>query len=260
MSPKKKRSREYRRPRFGPGSPARSMSFKQVVAQGIAAWERDDFEAAYEHFRSVLEEHPNFADVRNKAGLCLAMMGDVEGALEQFDYALSLNEAYAEAHLNRAIVLNEMGRFEEAKEAFKRASELDTRDSGTFPSDAGNRLAISHAKTGDLYLVADRPGDAAREYEAALRIRPRFADIRTKLAEAYIQLGRLEEARDELESILETRPEFTGARIRLGVALHRLGDDEGAAAHWRRCIEEDPEDMRARAYLAAIERGEGVDA
>ncbi|HIF08316.1 MAG TPA: tetratricopeptide repeat protein, partial [Gemmatimonadetes bacterium] len=57
----------------------------------------------------MLEDHPNFADVRNRAGLCLAMMGDPESALEEFDAALEINDEYAEAHLNRAIVLNDLG-------------------------------------------------------------------------------------------------------------------------------------------------------
>ena len=52
--------------------------------------------------------------MHNKAGLCLAMMGEMERALAEFDEALKLNDTYAEAHLNRAIVLNDLGRFEEA--------------------------------------------------------------------------------------------------------------------------------------------------
>jgi tetratricopeptide (TPR) repeat protein len=233
--------------------PQSQPTIRQAISRGVEAWERDDFETAFEYFEWVLSDHPGFADVRNKAGLCLAMMGDVDRALEQFDEALQLNEAYAEAHLNRAIVLNELGRFGEAKKAFSRASELDTRDSRAFPSDAGNKLAISHARTGDLYLVADRPQEAAREYSAALQIRPRYADIRSKLAEALIELRRPEDAKKHLERILQEKPEFTGARVKLAIALHRLGDDDGARREWKQCHEEDPDDMRIRAFLAALE-------
>jgi len=230
-----------------------TSTLRQAIQRGIAAWEQDDFSAAYDHFEKILEEHPEFADVNNKAGLCLAMMGEMNRALAQFDRALELNEAYAEAHLNRAIVLNDLGRFDEAKNAFERASELDTRDNEKFPSDAGNRLAISHAKTGDLYLVADHPDRAANEYEQALQIRPRYADIRSKLAEAYLELDRLEEAKAQLEMILEDRERFTGARVPLGLGLPRMGDDDGARTAWERCRKEDPEDMRIRAYMAALD-------
>jgi hypothetical protein len=38
------------------------------------------------------------------------------------------------------------------------------------------------------------------------------------------------------------------------VVLHRLGDDDKAVVEWKRCLEDDPTDMRARAYLASVER------
>jgi len=225
---------------------------REVVAQGVSAWERDDFESALATFLDVLGEHPYFADVHNKAGLCLAMLNRPDEALEQFDAALKLNSAYAEAHLNRGIVLNELGRHDEAKDALTRANELDTRDSRAFPSDVGNRIAVTHAQLGDLYLVADHAEEASKHYAAALAVRPRFMDIRSKFAESLIELGELDRARSELEAVLEARPGFVGARIRLGLVHHRLGDNQAAVREWTRCAKEDPEDMRPRAYLASV--------
>lgn len=226
---------------------------RQIVARGISAWERDDFESALETFQGVLADFPQFADVHNKAGLCLAMLGRLEEALEHFDAALEQNAAYAEAHLNRGIVLNDLGRHDEAHQAFRRAGELDHHDSPVFPSEVGNRIAVTHAQLGDLYLVANHPGDAIQHYRAALEIRPRFMDIRSKFAETLIELGELEQAKEELLLILESRPSFVGARVRLGVVHHRLGEDDQAVEQWRRCLKDDPRDMRARAYLASVE-------
>lgn len=225
---------------------------REIVAQGVSAWERDDFESALGTFEEVLDAHPYFADVHNKAGLCLAMMGRTDEALGHFDAALETNPAYAEAHLNRGIILNELGREEEAKRALVRAGDIDTRDSQAFPSDVGNRIAVTHAQLGDLYLVANHPHDARRHYEAALEVRPRFFDIRSKFAETLIELGELDQAREELDVILEARPQFVGARVRLGVVLRRLDDTEGAIREWERCAVDDPEDMRPRAYLASV--------
>ena len=225
---------------------------RQAVARGTSAWEREDYEGALERFLEVLADFPTFADVRNKAGLCLAMLARFDEALHHFDAALEENPAYAEAHLNRGIVLNELGRHEEAQEALARADELDRRDSRAFPSEVGNRIAVTHAQLGDLYLVADRPQEAKEHYRKALSIRPRFVDIRSKYAEALIELGEHEDARAELEAILEPRPTFVGARVRLGVVLKKLGDVDRAIHEWRRCMEDDPSDMRARAYLASV--------
>lgn len=229
-------------------------TLKQKIAVGLSAWDREDYQQALEAFDRVLKDHPAFPDIHNKAGLCRAMLGDPEGALEEFDLALRLAPTYAEAHLNRGIVLNELGRHDQAQEAFDEAGRLDTRDGNAFPSDVGNRIAIGHAKLGDLYLIAERPAQAAEEYRQALEVRPRFLDIRSKLGEALIGLGELDEARKELGIVLDGNPEFTAARIRLGVVLQRQGDVEGAVREWERCAEEDPADMRPRAYLATVER------
>jgi tetratricopeptide (TPR) repeat protein len=223
------------------------------MASGNAAWEQDDFATAYSHFREILQDHPNFADILNRAGLCLAMMGDPEGALELFDKALEVNDAFAEAHLNRAIVLNDMARFDEASESFHRASALDLRDSRAFPSHMGNQLANAHARTGDLYLAADRPEEASVEYAAAVKIRPAFLDLRFKLAEAYMDLDRCDEARGHLEEILILNPDFLGARVRLGALLSRVGDLDGARREWELCAERNPDDRRIQAYLASLE-------
>ncbi len=228
------------------------LSAKKTIERGICAWERADYEAALENFRVVLEHFPGFADVHNKAGLCLAMLGDPEAALEEFDAALQISDTYAEAHLNRAIVLQGLGHFEEAREHLRRADELDRSESNEFPSDVGHKIAIAHAKLGDLYLVADHPEEAVAQYKQALAVRAKFLDIRSKYAEALMGMGRWAEAEEQLEAILEKNPEFTSARIRLGLVRHKQGDVNGARREWKRCVADDPRDMRAKAYLASL--------
>ena len=233
MSPRKRKTKEvdYERPKTGPGSD-RAPSVREITTRANAAWEQDDFEVAYQHFRTILQDHPNFADVRHRA--------------------LKVNESYSEALLNRAIVLNDLGRFEEASECFHRASALDVRDAGAFPSHMGNQLANAHARTGDLYMAADRPEEAATEYAAAVEIRPSFLDLRFKLAEAYMDLDMWVDARLHLKEILALNPDFGGARVRLGALLNRMGDTEGARREWECCAERDPDDRRIRAYLASL--------
>jgi len=168
---------------------------------------------------------------------------------------LKISDSYAEAHLNRAIVLQGLGHLEEARRHLQKADELDHWESEEFPSDVGHKIAIAHAKLGDLYLVADHPKEAADEYRKALEVRTRFLDIRSKYAEALIGMGRWKEAQEQLETILESNPGFTSARLRFGLALHRQGDEARAREEWERCVKDDPRDMRAKAYLASL--GEG---
>lgn len=225
------------------------------IAEGVHAWEREAYEEALAIFDEVLSEHPGFPDVHNRRGLCLAVLGRLDEALEAFRQAVELSPTYAEAHLNRGIVLKDLGHGEEAQAAFDRARELDHRDGSDFPSQVGNQIAVGHAKLGDLYLVADRPELAVREYRQALGVRPGYLDVRTKLAEALLAREALDEARAELETVLDRDPEFIGARLRLGLVLRRLGDHDGARVNWERCLRERPDDFRARAYLASLGDG-----
>ena len=229
----------------------RSSTLKLRLAQGTAAWESEDFEAAQAVFSQLVTERPDFPDLHNKLGLCRAMLGDLDGALAAFDRAIELAPTYAEARVNRGIVLNDLGRHDEAREAFEEAARLDDLD-GTIPSDAGNRIANLHGDLGDLYLNAGMPKRAAEEYGRALEVRPGYVDIRARLAESLAELGELEPARKELERVLENNAGFVSARILLGVVLHQLGDREGAIREWRLAHAEDPTDSRPRAYLATV--------
>lgn len=232
-------------------SGSEDLTVDQRIERAVGAFQRHEYSDALEDLEKVLEEQPGFPDIWNKTGLCLAMLGDLDAALERLDHAIELAPDYAEAHLNRAIVLNSLGRFSEAEDAFGSASALDAKDEGTIPSEVGNQIAHLHAKLGDLYRVAERTWEAAREYRKALEVRPRYVDIRTKYAEALIELDELEEAYEELCYIIDERPEFPDGHLRLGVVLRRLGRDEEAVEQWKKCLELRPGDRRAQAYLAA---------
>lgn len=222
------------------------------IAQGVNAWDREAYEEALRIFEEVLEERGTFPDVHNRRGLCLAILGRLDEALAAFDRAVQLAPNYAEAHMNRGIVLKDLGDADAAQAAFDTAARLDVRDGSEFPSHAGNEIAGTHAKLGDLYMVAGSPAMAVEQYRAALHVRPRYLDVRAKLAEALVEIGELVAARGELESVLQEDPGFTSARLRLGVVLQRLGDEEGAIRCWRQCARERPSDFRAQAYLAAV--------
>jgi tetratricopeptide (TPR) repeat protein len=227
------------------------LPIAQRIQQGIAAWDRNAYSEALEQFNDVVRESPRFPDVHNRIGLCKAMLGNLEGALASFEKALELAPAFAEAHFNRGIILNDLGRHDDAEAAFQHAHTLDTRDGTRFPSQVGNEIANAHAKVGDLYMTAESPIEAADQYRAALRIRPRYGDLREKLAEALLASGDTEGAKVELERVVGERPGFAEAHLKLGVALHRLGDRAGAIREWKSVLATRPNDLRVRGYLAS---------
>jgi tetratricopeptide (TPR) repeat protein len=229
---------------------------RERIDRGRRSFERRDYAAALADFREVLEEHPEFADVRHMAGLCLNFMGQPEAALDEFDRALAVNDQYVEAHLNRALTLNELGRYEEASEAFERAGYYEYAVAGRFPGAIMARLAHAHAHVGDLYQEAGAPLEAAAQYRRALELRPRFHDIRNKLAQSMLQVGDLTGAADQLRTALGGNPRFIPARLNLGLALYRQGDRTGARREWDECKTLEPNNPQVSAYLALIDHTE----
>jgi tetratricopeptide (TPR) repeat protein len=232
----------------------------QLRQQGRHAFERKDYATALDHFRAILADHPEYADIRHLAGLCLVFLGRPEEALEELEAALSVNPGYVEANINRALVLQDLGRYDEARTAFEQASEHEQQSHGRYPAAATARLANAHAGVGDLYMETGAPGEAAAQYYMALELRPLFHDIRNKYATALLGMGRLDEAVQQLRRVLEGNPHFIGARLNLGLALYRQGGVEEAAEEWETCRAQQPAHPQVRAYLALLERVKGTEA
>jgi tetratricopeptide (TPR) repeat protein len=234
------------------------MENRELIDRGRRAFDRRDYTAALAVFVKVLEEKPEWADVRHLCGLCLSFLGQPEAALVEFDRALQLNDQYVEAHLNRALVLNDLGRFDEAAEAFERAGYYEYAVAGRFPAAITVRLAHAHAQVGDLYVEAGAPLEGAAQYRRALEMRPRFHDVRNKLAHSLLLIGDTAGAIEQLDMALAGNPRFVPARLNLGLALYRQGDNEGAKREWKECREQDPGNAQVGAYLALLESRGGT--
>jgi tetratricopeptide (TPR) repeat protein len=227
---------------------------RDQLERGRRAFERRDYSTALQAFREVLEERPDFADVRHLTGLCLSFLGQPDAALAEFDRALELNDQYVEAHLNRALLLNDLGRFTEAAASFERAGYYEYAVAGRFPAAVMARLAQAHAQVGDLYQEAGAPQEAATQYRRALELRPRFHDIRNRLAQSLLQVGDLNGAVEQLRTALAGNPRFVPARLNLGLALYRQGNRTGARREWDECRALEPGNPQVAAYLALLDQ------
>lgn len=227
---------------------------EHLLKQARERFDAGDPHGAIHLLRDLIATGEAYADAYNLLGLSHAMVGQPEEALGYFDLALNLNPRYVDALLNRAVVLNELGRSEEAAEAFARAQELGATDHTGFPAPVASRLANLHADLAEAYLEAGGRAQALHQLEAAVALRPTFADLRYRLARLLLEGGQTERARAELETILGMRPRFTQARAALGMACYLLKDLAAARAHWEQCRVEAPNDPKVGAYLALLSR------
>ncbi|MCM3881508.1 MAG: tetratricopeptide repeat protein [Vicinamibacterales bacterium] len=115
---------------------------------------------------------------------------------------------------------------------------------------------------GVLYMLLERPAEAAVHFDASLQLQPNSAPAHYNLATALSGAGRLDEAVAHYRRALELRPSYALAHNNLAVALLRLGQTQDALQHFRDAARFD--DNLAEAHLNAglISRamGDGVEA
>jgi tetratricopeptide (TPR) repeat protein len=117
----------------------------------------------------------------------------------------------------------------------------------TVPAGA-DTIQVTRIERGWRYLQADNPRNAAREFEAALKLQPSFHPAATGLG--YIELARrnAQEAVAFFDRALESDAAYPPALVGRGRALLELGRDGEALASFEAAVKADPEltDLQSR--------------
>lgn len=229
-------------------------SATDLVARARERFAVRDYHGAVLLLREAVVEGVAYADAQNMLGLALALVGRQDEAIAAFDAALALNPRYVEAHLNRAVLLNDMGRLAEARAAFEMAEDLGRPDETGFPVMVANRLANAHASLASDYRAAGALDEAVAQYERALQLRPRYADVRLALARALTERGRHREAADQLDEVLRIRPDWLDAMLLRGLTAYLQGDLTGADRVWTAAASRHPEEPRIEIYRSMLAR------
>jgi protein O-GlcNAc transferase len=111
-----------------------------------------------------------------------------------------------------------------------------------------------------LGLIAARTGrdDLARDYlDAALRLKPDFADAHNILGILLVKQRKLAEAVECFRQALRVRPDFAQAHSNLGNALRAQGDLDAAVASAREALRLRPDLAEAASNLASILQQQG---
>ncbi len=178
----------------------------------------------------------------NGLGEALFQQGRTEEAIEAFQG--TGNEIVLDS---AGDVLLGQGRTEEAIAHFRAALRLDPDD------------AVAHCELGAAYTRLGRPQEAAREYDAGIKVirewveaNPGNVQSHNNLGYALLQRGRLDEAIAECRAALAITPNLPLARENIAVALMREGRTGEAIAEYRSGLELSPNDLRLQNFLAWI--------
>ena len=98
---------------------------------------------------------------------------------------------------------------------------------------------------------AGRTSEAIAQYEAALRLKPDYAQAHNNLGIALASTGRGPEAIAQYEAALRLKPDYADAHSNLGVALARLGHTPEAIAQFEEALRLKPDSAEVHNNLGS---------
>ena len=165
------------------------------------------YDEALAGLRSAIAIDPDAAEVRLNLADTLHAKGDLAGAVAAYQDAIGRRPDWGEAWNNLGMTLRRMGRAAEARQAFERAVQfvpdapIVYANLAAMAAEAGQgdeavkyydqalgrspdspQTAQWHNDAGVVLARLGRPAEAVAHFEAALRIRPDFAEARGNLA------------------------------------------------------------------------------
>ena len=222
---------------------------KHNIEQGKFFFRAQNYNKAYEFFSDALSQKKDLADVNNYMGLIQHEQGNFSEAIKYFERALKTNPRYTEALLNLSILYNDMGEYDKAKKLVARSKKEAQKTKTAMDPFIRAKLANKHAEVGDWYRGIGAFMEACEEYEKALRLEDKYADIRTKKAICLREAGKIKDALNELKRALKDNSKFLDAHIQLGVTYYAEGSKAQAKKIWQAAEKKFPKNRTLKMYL-----------
>jgi Flp pilus assembly protein TadD len=150
---------------------------------------------AVEHLQAALRLNPDSVSTHSDLGTALARMGRTPEAIAEFQTALRIKPDSAIVRANL--------------ESAQKQVQTDSAEA-------------HYGKGVDLSNVG-RVTEAVAEFEAALKLRPNYAEAENNLGVAFTQLpARSTEALPHFQAAVKMNPDYADAHFNLGVALSQI--------------------------------------
>jgi tetratricopeptide (TPR) repeat protein len=189
-------------------------------------------------FTQALRLRANYVEAWRRRGGTLWYLRRPQEALSDFQSVLRMNPQNSQALSDLGTYYQRSGQTELALQYYDRAIDADGRNYRAF----GNRAAIR--------LQQNRPADAIRDADQALKIRPEYIAARINLAAVSFKLGDTAEALRHFDDVLKRAPHFSAARASRAAVYAHCGRWQEALADFEQVVQEMPaEAPRYRAIM-----------
>ncbi len=266
-----------------PAAQASRAAASAAIAEGVAALERGDADAAGAAFRKALGLNPREAEAHKYLGLLADRAGDLAGAARHFGEAARLAPASAPARNNYGVILLRLGRTREAAAEFEASLRADPQQPNALVNLAQIRFnsgaAADLRAAEDLFARADRiepdaeiaraltvialrRGDATaaathyQAYSARVAAGPAGtagdARARAELGQALLEAGLLKEAEAETAAAAQVEPTNADAAVSLARVQLARKDLRGAGRTLEGAVARGVESAPLYALLAEV--------
>ena len=139
-----------------------------------------------------------------------------------------------------ALTRQQLGHWKDGETLFRHAIEV-----------TGNNQ-IAYKVLGDALDKKGQTDEAIQQFQAAIRLRPGYADAHSNLGVALAKRGQTDEAIREFREALRLKPDHANAHYNLGIALDKAGQMEGALRQFQEAVRLNPAYIEARYNLGIV--------
>ena len=216
-----------------------------AVTLAQAKLQRKDFKGAEDVLKTACQSSPKSADCVVFLGRLYLSQNRTTEAEQQFQRALAMYSNQAAALYDLAALQNQTGRKQDAERTFKRLSSLPDKTSKPVYA---------------IFLFQEgRRDEALREFEKLAKEDPEDRLARTRLVTAYRAVNRPADAEKILEKALKRNPKDLDALLQRGEMLLETGKYGPAEADLNAVLRLQPDSAEVYYVLAKLHQARGED-
>lgn len=170
------------------------MSADDLNEAGVAALKNQNFRAATELLKKVVELEPKHKDAWNNLGRAYLSLGKYDDAIAAFHKQIEINPFDEFAYNNLGLAFQSQQKYDDAIAAYKKQLEVNPLDQ------------FAHGNLGSLYLEQKNYADAAPELERAVQITPQNPGLEANLGRVYLNLNQPDKALEAFDKAVELAP------------------------------------------------------
>ncbi len=227
---------------------------------GAALWYGNERSRAAAELDVAIELNPAAAEAYSLRAVAYRESGDLDSARRVAERAIALNPQLPAGYFDLALIYLRMGQREHAIGQLEAGLNLPAGTS--VPPDlellvdelrrdaASNATAETHNVLGRLLgLAGADPKLVIAEFEAAVRLRPDYAEAHNNLGLVYTQTGNDRQAIAAFREAIRQRPNYADAHANLGAILTAT-DVAGSIAELEKAVGLQPGLLKAQYNLA----------